>query len=605
MPTIQIPIGGQMVNVEVNDLASENTLQNISAKANQQVDLLGRIAVGIGATTTNTQQLEEIMKNSANRTGDIINDIGRNSSERNKNDSESSKRNADRIANSAKDLFTNLETMTAAKLAQTLGNLLPGVLGAAAGTMLGTTIGMLEKFGAALNTSRRVGVGFGDTLMDIRKSAGLAGMQFDGFTAMLVQNGAAIKSLGDSTAAGAAVFGRLSRETQAVFQEFGNFGMGMTEINQMILLEVEARRASVGVTLRGDMAYRKLAESVADNVRQQEAMASVTGQDVRQRLAAQQVALSESNVRARLAGSSEELYRNFNTVSAALSRFDPSGDITNAFGQAIATGFDPMAFAPEMMSLLGPGVTGLLDQAKNNMKTMDPRAFAQWFETSMQDQFAAIKADDARINQLIMMTQSSDASLANAAKSILDSVTKQSMFSDKNYADAYKAAGISNAAEASMLSSTLDKLTAQYSSTMTTGAMASLKGIMESIPGLNPGDGEMNYNQLLNMITAKFSEIQMNSKDPEEYNNYLQMIGQLTGDSVLELNYWKTSASQGQATITFLGEIKEALTSLPAGIAAFFTAGANTGPPTVNPRTIGYGTIGQQSAAQPGDPGGM
>ena len=160
MPTIQIPIGGQMVNVEVNDLASENTLQNISAKANQQADLLGRIATSVGATTVNTQQLEEVMKKSSNNVSQSGGQIASATSKSLKEPSQRQKESLQQTANATKKLFADLEGMTAAQLAQTLGNIIPGAIGSAIGSVLGGTVGMLEKFGAALSTARRVGVGF-------------------------------------------------------------------------------------------------------------------------------------------------------------------------------------------------------------------------------------------------------------------------------------------------------------------------------------------------------------------------------------------------------------------------------------------------------------
>ena len=601
MPTIQIPIGGQMVAVDVGDLASESTLQGIQNYSRQNTEILNTIARAVERTGTNTQQLEDVMRSSSNNQSQQAGAVAKLSSQTIKDQQAASKSSITRQENAAKSLFANLESMTAAKLAQTLGSLIPGAIGAAIGGALGTTVGLLEKFGAALNTSRRVGVGFGDSLMDLRAASGNAGMQFDGFTAMLVQNGKTIKSLGDSTSAGAMAFAQLSLKTQEVFREFGNFGMGMTEINQMILMEVEARRTSVGVTLRGDAAYRRLAESVADNVRQQEAMASVTGQDVRERLAAQQSGLSESNVRAKLAGASEDMYRNFNSVSGALSRFDPSGDITNAFGQAIATGFDPMAFAPEMLSLLGPGVTGLLDEAKNNMKTMDPGAFAQWFETSMQDQFSTIKADDARMNQLILLTQSSNAAVANSAKAILDSVNTQVQFTDENYIKALEKAGISDSNEASMLSSTLDRMTAQISSTLSTGAMASLKGIMETLE-LSPGEGSGSVNNLIETVTAGFRNAQYktdaNGNATEEMNNYLGIIAQMTGLNTHEIetqaNIDRNTKKTADATSDLSTKLSTLAPEIAAALAGLLGSLGPQGPQSVS-------TTNSHSYIKPGD----
>lgn len=421
MPVIQIPVAGQgMVAVDVNGFAEESTLQQIRELSEVTANALSKIAgedAGDDSLSRNTNQI----------LSQILNQL-QNSSQ--KDDANAKKTQgmlggfkgaAAGALGGAVNFGRRLEGMNAAEIVRSLGEVL-GPLSAITNG-LSVLIGVIEKQAASFNTLRRVGAGFGEEMDGIRSSAAMAGLQLDNFAALVLENGRAVKSLGRDTTEGAARLSILSDAFYEALTPFGGFGMNMTEINQLLLDEIEARRLTTGSIRNQNMTFKQLSNSIIENVRQQEAMSRLTGQDMRERMAAQQAGRQDARVRATLIGASETLKRNFDNVNATLSRFDPTGQITSAFGQAFATGYDPMAFAPELMSVLGPEIQGILRSARNNMESMNPEQFQRTFEAQMQVAFENVRNNEQQMQQLIYLSQSTQGEMANAANSFLQTLT--------------------------------------------------------------------------------------------------------------------------------------------------------------------------------------
>ena len=196
---------------------------------------------------------------------------------------------------------------------------------------------------------------------------------------------------------------------------------------------------------------------------------------------------------------------------------------------------------------------------------------------------------------------SSNAAVANSAKAILDSVNTQVQFTDENYIKALEKAGISDSNEASMLSSTLDRMTAQISSTLSTGAMASLKGIMSQL-NLSPGDGSGSVNNLVDAVTTGFRNAQYktdaNGNATEEMNNYLGIIAQMTGLNTHEIETQANIDRNTKQTADATTNLSTKISNLPSDIAAALaTLLGNQGPP--GPQSVS--TTNSYSYIKPGD----
>ena len=476
MPVIQIPIGDQNVAVNVEEFASEATLQRL---VQIQSGLASVLTADSGKLLKAMRELDSSIDEGNRSTMSVMTQIGHGFGKA-----------ASGLTQAATDIALSVEGMKTSDLFSSVGSglssvaqIIPKIGGglAEAGQNLtnGATmlIGMMEKLGASFNTMRRVGIGFGDELAKIRSAAGVAGMQLDAFGALLVQNGVTIQSLADSTGQGAIRLSSLSEEFYRSTQRFGNFGMGMTEINQLLLDEIEIRRQA-GMEVRNlSLSFNGLGGVITNNMRIQESMARQTGEDMRARLAAQREAMSDTRVRAALVGQGENLIQNFRSLNSALLRFDPTGDLRTAMQQSFATGFDPMAFAPELIAVLGPGVQGLLSEAQNAMRTMDPSQFASWFESNMAAQMETLSNNEEYRQQLIMMTHSTNSSLASSANAVLEAMTSMSKTSIDLRQALINTSNMGDGASFAQMSANMERFGAALSQQFTTAGMEVLTGI--------------------------------------------------------------------------------------------------------------------------------
>lgn len=516
MPSVQIPISGQMVNVDVNDFASESTLRLVAESTVSSMQLLRKIANEDSGDDQQIQRLNQSISEliNTNRDGDrrtetaqlkLLSGLGKLT------------QGAGNALGAAGEFAMSLQSMNTAGLIQSLGSglgslagLIPIIGDKIDGAFTGMAnaaamaMGMLEKLGASFNTVRRIGAGFGGELSEIRGAAATSGMQLDAFGALLVQNGETIASLGRNTADGAMALATLSSRLYQITSQFGNFGMGMTEINQLLLDEIEMRRVTIGQTLSVNSNFGQLGQAITENIRRQESMSRLTGEDVRARMTAQIQALSDSRVRASLIGESAQLLENFRSLNSSLLRFDPTGDIRNALGQSLATGFDPMAFAPEILAVLGPGVQGVLREAQNAMRSMDPGEFMTYLETNLVQQFEGLRQNESYMQQLIMLSQSNNQQLASAATAALDTLTSMQRLGEirQNSAlntiysvaelieQSYRETGSSEYANEALMAATMERFGAAMSYSMTTMGLTLTQQLASSMKqdGLSGAD---------------------------------------------------------------------------------------------------------------------
>ena len=359
MAIVQIPIGGRMVPIEVPDFAMEQTQLDVLDVQKQQLAQLQAIAGESRAARSQPRQgdrkveqaIERQTKTQTRETrtlGAAVQDLQRYSQEQNLSTVVSGI--AGSISGAASSMFGPLGTA--------IGSL---------STAAGFFISALEKYGEALTKARRVGLGVGESLIDLRDSAALAGLTLDQFTAIAATNSTALRVLGDNTGEGALRLGQLSQEFRNLTMTMGNFGMSNDEIAAILLEEVELRRVTLGQQNLQAMSNRQLAASVRDNIAQQEAMARLTGQDVRDRLMAQRQMQNNVIAQEYLTGATEDTRQRLMQFSAALSAV-PGGDrITNALINSLATGADPRAFEAQLFAMMGQPAQQMIDFFMQNI----------------------------------------------------------------------------------------------------------------------------------------------------------------------------------------------------------------------------------------------
>lgn len=365
MAVINISIAGKPVPIDVPDFAMEATQQDLLDVSRQQLAALSKIS-GYEAQQTRVGAGSRHVATEIKRNADQNAKISQKSLQQGFNDlkkATSDQESLSELVNTTTNAFGN----AMGQLPGMLGNMLGG--GAAlAGGAIGFTISALEKFGTALSYTQRVGVGLTTSLYDMRQAAATMGVTLDDFGRLIIQNGTAVRALSSNMETGYQRAAQLSDEFRRITVDVGHFGMSAGEMNEMLLEEIEMRRVTMGQQAVATMSLNDLAQSARENRVQQMALARLTGQDVRERMAAQQSLQSNAIAQEYLTGASEETREKMLALGSALSSVPGGDQIQNALIASIATGIDPRAFEAELFTYLGPQAQGLIDFIQTNLE---------------------------------------------------------------------------------------------------------------------------------------------------------------------------------------------------------------------------------------------
>ena len=280
MASVNIPFGGSTVTVDVPDFAMEGTQQNVLEQASRQTDALQKIAASMGISIQNDRQETKSNK-------DLIAAIKKNNSDEDKNFTRLNKnlRSMTSISGASSALNKSTGSESLSGLAGKDGIL--GAMGLTAmGAQIGTLFGIMEEFGSALGALRRTGGGLGVDLLKLRHDAANVGLDMQTLSKITVENGNAIRSLGASTTAGTSEFLLLNRSLREATRDMGFFGMGSKEMSTMLIDEIELRRATRNETFLEADARDQMVKSMTENLKLNEVMAGLTGQDVQDRIKA-------------------------------------------------------------------------------------------------------------------------------------------------------------------------------------------------------------------------------------------------------------------------------------------------------------------------------
>ena len=275
MATISIPIGGQMATIEVPDFAMETTQQDVLEQARKTSDALQSIAgsMGISIQTDN-----EIIK--SNNT--IANEI-KSSNLKNGKVQQIFDKGID-LSSSAMDSLANLTGKE--KLSETTSGMLGGMGLGALGAGLGSVFGIMEEYGASLAALRRTGGGLGVDLIELRQDAADVGIGMETLAKITVENGNTIRSMGNSMNTGTSEFLRLSKELRGATKDMGFFGLGANEMGALLVDEMELRRQAGIIYNNEDNARKNLVDGMKNNLKLNEVLAGLNGQDIQDRIKA-------------------------------------------------------------------------------------------------------------------------------------------------------------------------------------------------------------------------------------------------------------------------------------------------------------------------------
>ena len=279
MASVKIPFGGDHVTVDVPDFAMEGTQQDVLEQASRQTDALQKIAQSMGISIQNDRQETKSNK-------DLAAQIKKGNADEDKNFAQLNKSMRSMNAISASNALQGASSSES--LAGLMGkDGLLGTLGLGTmGAQVGTLFGILEEFGSAMGALRRTGGGLGSDLLELRRQASAVGLDMQTLAKITVENGNAIRSLGNNTIDGTTQFLTLNKSLREATREAGFFGMTTKEMSNLLIDEIELRRSTRNESFLEAGARDQMVASMRENLKLNEVMASLTGQDVQDRIKA-------------------------------------------------------------------------------------------------------------------------------------------------------------------------------------------------------------------------------------------------------------------------------------------------------------------------------
>jgi hypothetical protein len=458
MATVNIPYGGGAVTVNIPDFAMEGTQIDLLEQANRQTDALQKIAQSMGISVQNDQKETKsnkelaaaIKKGNAESSSDL--------SQLNK--SIRSSLNPVNISNA----------MQSASSSESLSSLIgkEGLLGtlgfATMGAQLGTLFGIMEEFGSSLAALRRTGGGLGSDLMELRTAAAAVGLDMQTLAKITVENGNTIRSLGNSTADGTNQFLNLNNMLRESTREMGFFGMGTREMSAMLVDEIELRRQTRNESFLEAGARGDMVASMRENLKLNEVMAGLTGQDIQDRIKARNEFRRNAIVAAASASMNEEQLAAQNALVEGLSAMGdagaPGGPIQQALTNLIAG--VPIDMANDAFTQLAAAASAEGIDLRANIQDFagmveagaDPQAIASASQ-SLVNQFANIEVNDGLLARagagqegamtLLMTRQQAFASTVDEGSTVAEQVnTTMRTFEEDLAAGAGALSGMAN-----------------------------------------------------------------------------------------------------------------------------------------------------------------
>lgn len=273
MAVVNIPYGGQMVGIEVPDFAMESTQSDILLQAQKQTDALQSIASKMGAQINADQQSTK-----------KITDTLRQASDRS---DRSYRMSIEDLAKGIQRPLTDAMRLSGKeKFSELIGR--GGIFGTLGlttiGAQIGTLIGILEEFGSSLNALRRTGAGLGMDFVELRTQAATVGLGMETLAKVVTENGPAIRMLGDNMVDSTNNFISFQREMQDATRNAGYFGLSANEMAAFLVDELELRRMESGERLMEARARAEVIDSLQENLKLNEIAASITGEDIQDRI---------------------------------------------------------------------------------------------------------------------------------------------------------------------------------------------------------------------------------------------------------------------------------------------------------------------------------
>ena len=345
MASIYFQFGGQSVEVNASELASESTL-------NELLGAQKALNAALGA-----------VKEEGNQSNNILSGIRRGIQEGNKNNEKDNITLMRQMRQGGGNIVS--QAAQSAQSATTFNSALSGFFSGLGSSIVATGFGMANQaaidLGESFRFASRFGLDFGNNFLDVNKRLAGVGLDMSEFSKIIATNQAAIRSLSDSTQAGSMEFIKLNESFRKGAIAAGGFSMTSAEMAEYLGEELQIRRDSMNQEQFRNATTQEFSAAMLENLKQQQAMAKVTGQDVRERIKAQMEAKKSVIAQSFLSEQSEETRAKFEAMTGALSQLPGGKALGEAIINGIATDLPANAFAPELIARLGGGAEELIN----------------------------------------------------------------------------------------------------------------------------------------------------------------------------------------------------------------------------------------------------
>jgi len=335
MAIIQIQAGGRPMTVDVPDFAMESTQQDIrSIMSDMQSALTGM--------RTMTQQGDQ-------QIASAIRDGNRQAEK----DTAGQKIRDSKLAQGIGNATAMGMTQALAKPGMMTGLMKSLGLGSMA-TAFGMVMGVSKELSSTFSFAGSVGVSFAGDIVKTGERLANVGLQLDQFGDLIAQNTSMMYELGGSVEDGSQKFIDIMEGMEQSAKPFGYFGLAADEMGQFLSEELEIRRKIMDSEQLRLYIQNDLNDAMIRNFVEQEKMAKITGQNVRERIRAQMEAKENPIMQAAMATMSASQLESVNAVFGNLGFKGPVADeLRKAMIQEIA--------APGM-GFVGNNVASLIAQ---------------------------------------------------------------------------------------------------------------------------------------------------------------------------------------------------------------------------------------------------
>ena len=240
-------------------------------------------------------------------------------------------RNIRRLTTASADLvgeFADVgNSVTAAT--RTLGNI--PVVGDVLSRVLSVITSNAEQVANSFVQASQSGATFGGSVLELSRSASMAGMTLDQFSSLIQSNGEALLGFGDTTESGARRFAQLSRQLIETNDGLYNLGFSTQGINEGLLNYSRLLRIQGIQQGRSD---QELLQGTNNYLKSLDALAKVTGQQRDALVQEQERIASQAQFQAALEGTSADVRQSFNALITQM----PTDELKNLAMDILATG---------------------------------------------------------------------------------------------------------------------------------------------------------------------------------------------------------------------------------------------------------------------------